>query len=189
MIPIKRILCPVDFSDFSARAYEYAASVAQHYHARLFLQHVVERWNYPCADFVTTYEQYEDFCRNLYHVGEQRLREFACRHAREGWNPECVTHEGMAADCILSFAEREHVNLIVMGTHGLRGADRIMLGSATETVLRKARCPVLALKDDPRKPLTVPHTSRDIWLHEILCCIDFSEPSRDALEYALSLAT
>ncbi len=186
--PIKRILCPIDFSDFSGRAYEYAASLAQRYDARLFVQHVVERWRYPCADFVTTFDQYESFCKNLYRLGEQRLREFVRERGREGWCPDCVTQEGIADECILSFAQQEDVSLIVIGTHGIRGADRIVLGSVTETVLRKAHCPVLAVHDEPRKPLAVPHAASEIELHEILCCIDFSEQSKDGLEYALSLA-
>ena len=180
--PIKRILCPIDFSDFSARAYEYAASLAQRYDAKLFVQHVVERWRYPCADFATTFDQYDSFCKNLYRLGEQRLREFVRARGREGWCPDCVTHEGIADECILSFAQQEDVDLIVIGTHGIRGADRIVLGSVTETVLRKARCPVLAVHDEPRKPLAVPHAAREIELHEILCCIDFSEQSKDGLQ-------
>ncbi|MGB9029895.1 MAG: universal stress protein [Acidobacteriaceae bacterium] len=186
--PVKRILCPIDFSDFSGRAYKYAASLAQRYGAKLFVQHVVEDWRYPCANFVTSFEQYDAFCKCLFHQGRERLQEFARDHAREGWRPECVTYAGTAADCILSFAEREDVSLIVMGTHGFRGADRIMLGSVTEAVLRKASCPVLVVHNEPQKPLAVPRGPDEVQLHQILCCMDFSPFANDACEYALSLA-
>jgi nucleotide-binding universal stress UspA family protein len=48
---VRRILCPTDFSEFSDMAFRYALSLAQHYRAKLFVQHVVELWRHPEADF------------------------------------------------------------------------------------------------------------------------------------------
>ncbi len=92
----------------------------------------------------------------------------------------------MASDCILSFAQHESVNLIVMGTHGAHGFERLTLGSVTEAVLRKAHCPVLAVHG----PLTAQATEQDpLDLREVVFCTDFSEDSNTACDYALSLAT
>jgi Universal stress protein family len=52
MLEIKLILCPIDFSEFSIRAYHYALSLAQHYRAELVAQHIVELWRYPFFDYV-----------------------------------------------------------------------------------------------------------------------------------------
>ena len=48
---LKSILCPIDFSDFSAAAYQHALSLAEYYKARLVALHVVELWKYPFADY------------------------------------------------------------------------------------------------------------------------------------------
>jgi nucleotide-binding universal stress UspA family protein len=55
--------------------------------------------------------------------------------------------QGTAPDVILSFAQAQKSDLIVMGTHGLRGFDRLMLGSATDRVMRRSPCPVMAVRE------------------------------------------
>jgi len=104
-INIERILCPVDFSEFSIGAYRYASSLAQQYGAGFFVQHVVELWRYPYASFVATADVYTQFCRRLLTEGEEELRNFLKSHEQNGIYPECVIRVGMAADCILSLAD------------------------------------------------------------------------------------
>lgn len=70
-----------------------------------------------------------------------------------------------------------------MGTHGLSGFERLLLGSVTEKVLRKAPCPVLTV---PR--LATAGAAPSVTFKTIVCAVDFSEASRRALDYALSLA-
>jgi nucleotide-binding universal stress UspA family protein len=81
-------------------------------------------------------------------------------------------------------AERLHADLIVLGTHGGSGFDRLLLGSTAEKVLRKAACPVLTVP--PRTP-DVPATATVPFTH-IVCATDFSETSKATVDYALSLA-
>lgn len=183
-VMIQHILCPVDFSEFSEAAYQYASSLAQHYRAKLVVQHVVEIWRHTSTSFSATANLYDRYCQEMLSEGEERLREFVKTTARPESVPECVARQGgFASDCILSFANDQAVDLIVMGTHGRRGFDRFMLGSVTERVLREAHCPVLAVhkltrKLDPAEPFD---------LRRVLFCTDFSEDSNRALEYALSL--
>ena len=184
---IKQILCPVDFSEPSARAYDSAQSLARYYQAKLFLQHVV--------DFVLpSYAYYADaiYVKELFQTirddARKQLQEFAKSHTRTGVHPECLVHEGGVTDSILSFAAAQNVDLIVMGTHGRKGVDRATLGSAAEKVLRKARCPVLVSRK-PGYAVVVPDGAQDsIELRRIIFCTDFSDPARRALEYALSVA-
>jgi nucleotide-binding universal stress UspA family protein len=89
---------------------------------------------------------------------------------------------------ILAFAEAKAVNLIVMGTHGLRGLDHLTLGSVTEKVLRKAPCPVLAVRKPAHDLVTSGEGPDLIQLHRILYCTDFSDSSEQAWDYAVSLA-
>lgn len=186
-INIERILCPVDFSEFSIGAYRYASSLAQQYGARLFVQHVVELWRYPYASFVATADVYSQFCQRLLTEGEEELRNFLKSHEQNGIYPECVIRVGMAADCILSLADEQTTSLIVMGTHGRRGFDRLMLGSVTEKVLRNAHCPVLAVRTPSRNFIASATAQDAIKLRRILFCTDFSDYSNRALDYALSL--
>ncbi len=186
---IKLILCPIDFSEFSIRAYHYALSVAEHYQARLVAQHIVEFSRYPYAEYVASTGDYAAFCRGLRDGGKQKLHEFVKAHAYGEIQPELVVHDGAAPDCILSFAQERKTDLIVMGTHGRRGFDRLVLGSVTNRVLRRAPCPVLAISNLPSESTIegrgVQHVHH---LNRILFCTDFSENSEQALSYAVSAA-
>jgi nucleotide-binding universal stress UspA family protein len=182
---IERILCPTDFSECSAKAYDYAHSLARHYGAKLFVQHVTEQFVAPYHGYIPQ-NQIEEL--NAYESAEaqKKFRELAAS-AKNGLDQEFVFQRwGPAADFILSFAEEQRIDLIVMGTHGRRGLDRLIIGSVLERVLRKARSPILAVRSPhPDVPKSKEH---DVDIRRILFCTDFSEDSPRALEYALSLA-
>ncbi len=188
MLKIKLILCPIDFSEFSVRAYHYALSLAEHYQAKLVVQHVVEIWRYPSVSFATSLKIHDDFCGMLRERGQEQLLEFVKKHTGDRIQPEPVIYQGMAPDSILSFAETQKADMIVMGSHGRRGYDRLMLGSVTDRVMRRAPCPVLAVchsQEDPASASKEPghvHT-----FGRILFCSDFSEDSKRALNYAISM--
>lgn len=186
MIKINNILCPVDFSEFSEKAFDYACSLARRYEARLYLQHVID----PLTDY---YGQVPSGVAQQYYKesrekSEDELRKLTGRGTFNGFRPEFVIEVGSPAQSILQFSERQPTDLIVMGTHGFKGVDRWMMGSVTEKVLRKARCPVLAV----RKPLhdfVAPKQKNDcVQLHKILLATDFSDTGQRAFAYALSLA-
>ena len=80
------------------------------------------------------------------------------------------------------------MNLIVMGTHGLRGIERLMLGSVTERVLRRARCPVLAVRKPAHHVISSVQDPEPVHLRKMLLCTDFSDHSHRASEYAVSMA-
>jgi nucleotide-binding universal stress UspA family protein len=188
MLKISRILCPIDFSEFSVLAYDYAQSLAWHYRASLLLEHVTESVP-PMYPYYAFPNAYVEISQQLRAHGEQQLQEFAKTHIRHGVQPECSVHEGAAANVILDLTEAQAVSLIVMGTHGLRGIERAMLGSVTDKVLRKAHCPVLAVRKPVHDLATQAGVPDVIRLQRILCCTDFSDQSEQALEYAVSLAT
>jgi nucleotide-binding universal stress UspA family protein len=184
---IESILCPIDFSDFSVSAYEYAQSLAWHFKATLFLQHVL--YSLKPADFWNIYpDSYREICRKRLADVEQQLQEFSTRHRRNEIRPKRVAQDGSVTDLILSFAEAQAVNLIVMGTHGLRGLDRLMLGSVTERVLRRARCPVLAVRKPAHHVIGPQHDPEPVHLRKIILCMDFSDHAHRASKYALSIA-
>ena len=186
----KSILCPIDFSEFSVKAYDYAQSLAWHYKAALLVQHV--RYSFP-AFYIDA--SYKEIRRKLRTDTLQKLREFAKRLTRTKVQPQCVVHEGcrlsessLYSDRILSFAKAQAVNLIVMGTHGLGGVDRLMLGSVTEKVLRKARCPVLVVRKPAHDFVSPGEKADPINIKKIVLCMDFSKHAQHALSHAFSIA-
>jgi len=184
---LKSILCPIDFSDFSAAAYQYSLSLAEYYHSKLVALHIIEIWKYPFADYAAQEGDFANFSRAVNEGGELRLQEFVRKHSSKRIQPDVVVRQGSASDCILSFAEKNNVDGIVMGTHGRRGFDRLVLGSTTDRVVRRAACPVLVVSNPSHNLMTTGPDGRHR-LSRILYCTDFSNNSERARGYALSLA-
>jgi nucleotide-binding universal stress UspA family protein len=187
MPQIERILCPIDFSDPSVTAFHYAQSLAWHYKATLFLQHVIDSLT-PCYPYYAFPDAYTEVCQRLLGGAEEQLEEFAKTHHRGAVQLQCEVQDGVVTDLILSLAEARAVNLIVMGTHGLRGIDHLVLGSVTEKVLRKAPCPVLAVRKPAHGLATQAGGPDLIQLQRILCCTDSPDQSDLAWDHAVSIA-
>ena len=186
-LEIKLILCPIDFSEFSVSAFQHALSVAGHYEAKLVAQHIVELWRHPAAEFVASAGLYEEYSQALCEGGKKQLEEFVENHTHDDIQPELVVQVGVAADSILSFAQLQKADVIVMGTHGRRGFDRLMLGSVTDRVMRGAPCPVLATSRPTHDSVAAGKEQGHVHhLSRILFCADFSENSGRALKYAIS---
>lgn len=187
MLRIEKILCPVDFSEYSIKAYDYAQSLAQHYGAKLLLQHVVQPMTsaYPYYAFPDALN--EVFWNLETRAGEQ-LSEFVAQRKSDGFKTERFVHKGTVPDCILAFAGSQETDLIVMGTHGRHGFDHLTMGSVTEKVLRKAHCPVLVVRKTSHDFVSPGDAAEPVRLKKILYCTDFSDYSSRALTYALSLA-
>ena len=149
-------------------------------------QHVVELWRHPSASFAASAGLYEEFCQALHESGKKQLQEFAKNHTHDEIQPELVVHQGVAPDSILSFAQGQKTDLIVMGTHGRRGFDRLMLGSTTDRVMRRAPCSVLAISK-PHDSMAEGEERHHLHhLSRILFCAGFSENSERALNHAIS---
>lgn len=184
MIEMRRILCPVDFSSFSRRALDHAVAIARWYRSTVTVLHV----STPVA--VATVAPAPGVFEPLALAGldrEQVLRDMKGLIEDEsapGVPIDSLVREGNAAAEILEQAAAMQADLIVMGTHGRTGFERLLLGSVTEKVLRKARCPVLTV---PRHTVdAVP--AAPVVFKQILCPIDFSNCSMYALKYGVSLA-
>lgn len=190
MIEIKSILCPVDFSDFSRHALAHAVVIARWYEATLTVLHAYAGGPPPVL-----------FSSNLGPVPVQPipapapphemreamladLKRFAESVSAAGAEMRFEARPGGAVRAILDEAKAVSADFIVLGTHGRGGLDRLVLGSVTEKVLRKASCPVLTVPP----PVSAPSADALTLFKRILCPIDFSEPSITALSYGVSLA-
>ena len=187
MVPIQRILCPIDFSASSALAFDYAQSAAWHYSATVWLQHVVESLR-PYLPYNYFPDAYDEICRTLRAEAVKQLQGFAKSRNSRGVPVQCTVQDGNIADLILDVAEDRAVDLIVLGTHGLRGTDHLALGSVTEKVLRKARCLVLAVREAAYGGSDSTGAPGFVEAHRVICCTDFSETSEQVLDKAISVA-
>ncbi|HSL24078.1 MAG TPA: universal stress protein [Vicinamibacterales bacterium] len=182
MVTINRILCPVDFSGHSRVALDYATALARWYEAELVVLHAYAVAMVPAT--IGAFPAATAVGMPLTRAElEQDLNRFAHPVIAAGVKTTTLVTMGSAARSILETAEHVPANLIVMGTHGASGFERLMLGSVTEKVLRKARCPVLVVTRHADAPSGAPTLFR-----RILCAVDFSSCSTKAIWYALSLA-
>ena len=141
-VTLERILVPVDFSDRSLDALEYAVVVAQQAKASLMLLHVLEPVSYG-LDFTLSHIRTREQVRESW---TKRLEELASSHQHSHVPVESQLRGGLPTDSILDSAQTLPCDLIVMGTHGRRGISHTISGSVAEAVLRRARCPVIAVR-------------------------------------------
>ncbi|HXT31443.1 MAG TPA: universal stress protein [Vicinamibacterales bacterium] len=183
MIEIRRILCPIDFSECSRRALDHAVAIARWYKASVTAVHVdaaIEIAGYGPAPMLGVPAIWTIADRSALAAD---LKRFVNADAASGVTVETVLREGAAAQEILRHATALSADLITMGTHGASGFERLLLGSVTEKVLRKAACPVLTVP-----PVSSAASAAPVRFKQIVCAVDFSDCSLDALKYALSLA-
>jgi nucleotide-binding universal stress UspA family protein len=134
MCTIKRILVPVDFSDTSARVLEFGRLLADACGASLHLLHVI----HPLNDSQTLGQKRQSALGRL-----DSLLDRADREARQA-TTSCEV--GTPANAIVSYADENAIDLIVMGTHWHGAAPQMVTGSIAEAVLGLASCAVLAVK-------------------------------------------
>jgi nucleotide-binding universal stress UspA family protein len=178
MIDVTRILCPVDLSDISRHALDHAVALARWYEAQLTVLYVSPPPPLPMpvtgfGDVPVLPPVQPDVVADDVHRFCGPLPDL------DGGPPTIVLKEGDPARAILQQAE--HADLLVMGTHGRGGFERLFLGSVTEKVIRTTHVPVLTVPPPVERPEAVAYKT-------ILCPVEFSSPSIRALEYALSLA-
>ncbi len=135
---IKLILVPLDLSEASLVGLEYAAGLAELFHAELLLLFVVEPLYYA-GDLGLLLEEQRRF-------GHEELGRIGERLTRRGVPHRSMILNGTPYAVIADEADRQHADLIVMATHGRTGLSHLFLGSVAEKVVRLARVPVLTVR-------------------------------------------
>lgn len=150
-----KILLPVDFSEAAIEALWYAKRLAQAFHTKLALLHVVEP-----AEYAPMYCSPDELFRlksQAKESAEAKLLKLARSSSREGdqftGHIDIIVSEGNAADQILRAAWSISADLIVIPAHGRTGAKHLLPGNTAEKVMRNAPCPVLLIRE---KATTVP---------------------------------
>lgn len=183
MLPFRQILIAADYSENSREAFHVACSLARPNSTRMVILHALAP-KFNAEDTVYSTQQTVRFK----HI-EPDICDY--EHDREklriGYTPDRPlevayrTREGMPADAILQEAAETGSDLIVMGTHGRTGLQRLITGSVAEEVLRRAQSPVLAV----RQAIEVGTANSD---EVVIHPTDFSECSKAALQTARELA-
>ncbi|WP_224268602.1 universal stress protein [Haloprofundus salinisoli] len=143
-----RILVPTDGSDGVERAVGHAVELAEAHGATIHAIYVVNTASYAGLPMESSWDGIDEMLRADAEVAVEEVRRIA---AERGVPVEAAVVDGSPSREIVSYAEREGCDLIVMGTHGRGGIDRLLLGSVAEKVVRGSNVPVLTVHvaDEP----------------------------------------
>lgn len=175
-IAISKIVLATDFSAQSQNALKCAISLAKRYESNLFLVHAISE-----EALLTAEEVWPALVDTAQRNAEKSMARLEQDKDLRSLPHEVVMQAGETWAVLSRLVSDQTIDLIVMGTHGSGGIDKLMLGSTAEKVVRHATCPVLTV--GPRvRLLSLERFS------SILYATDFSSGSLRALNYALSLA-
>lgn len=140
---IKKILIPTDGSDYSVRAAEVGISIAKMLDAQIIVVYVIDE---VVLNQIYKADERETVAEELKQDGKQYIKYVLSLAAKEGVKDGSVLAQGSPFEQIVHLAKDLNVDLIVMGTYGRRGAERILIGSVAERVIEYSICPVLVVK-------------------------------------------
>ncbi len=182
MLKFKNILFPTDFSRCADQALTHAVYLAEKYQATLHLIHAVTLFKDQPGLLNNVFSETEKMIRTIEDKAELELDSAAQNLANN--DMKIITSQIRAisaAPAILDYASQNDIDLIVMGTHGRRGIEHMLLGSVAEEVVRVADCPVFTIREAKEViPISL--------FKKILVPIDFSDHCRKALLYAKDIA-
>lgn len=136
---LKEILVPVDFTECTEKALAYAVPLARQFGATVTLLHVLEHAFVPATEFgmLVDVDVSKDVLRELEQIRDRVAQQVKCR---------LLMRQGGAELEIINAAKEMECDLIILGTHGRTGLDRLLLGSTAEKVVRKAGCPIFVVR-------------------------------------------
>lgn len=139
----KKILIATDGSEYTKNSIEYGIDLAKNTQAKLHVIYVIDTAAFASIPMDAAWESMYEL---LKQEGDEATRYVAEKAEVEGLEVEKLTVEGHPAEEIIKYAEKNSMNLIVMGTLGKSGLDRFLLGSVAEKVVRASKIPVLVVR-------------------------------------------
>jgi nucleotide-binding universal stress UspA family protein len=144
MAKIKKILCAVDLSEISAQVADYAKTFAKAFDAKVMVIYVAPSLT-QYVGFHVPPSSIESFVGEIVSGAEKSMDTFIQEHFADV-DAEGYVANGYAGEEIIKYANEQQVDLIIMGTHGRRGIDRVLFGSVAEKIVKAAKMPVLTLR-------------------------------------------
>jgi nucleotide-binding universal stress UspA family protein len=175
------VLMATDLSPTSVKPLHHALAIARRYGAKLYVVHVVS----PAAYLMAGPEALELAYQGASDEAQQLQRDLLDDGSLNGLDHTFIIRSGLVWKELQAIILQKQVDLVVVGTHGRRGIEKVLLGSIAEQVFRDATCPVLTVG-----PYSYQESHVD-WKGEIrtyLYATDFGEASLRALPQAVSLA-
>lgn len=143
---IDRILFPTDFSEGSKITAQYAADLATKYAARVYIMHII----YDVARDSGLYGSrlnFESIYDDVRKSAQAELDRRVEKSFKDIAQVETVLKVGVPFEDIITFSQEADIDLIVIGSHGRKGIDRVLFGSTVQRVLRRAKCAVLTVRE------------------------------------------
>ena len=174
----RHLLCPIDFSDASRKALAWSSRFSSEIGARLTVLHVIDTTLLSVGNLVAAPDVFTELRRRAEEGFAPLKNDPGLKHA------SFETVEGVPEDVIVKAASERASDLVVMGTHGISGFERLFLGSVTEKVLHRCRVPLLTLSpsvDEKR-------TSQSQGTRSVLMAVDLGPESQAVVRHGLGLA-
>jgi nucleotide-binding universal stress UspA family protein len=182
MFNIKKILVPIDFSETSLTALDHAVYIAKLNTADITLINVVEStYSYaPSTDYTAlSFTNLESYEKSVVKQSKEHLIKLAQKiKKKEGVNIISIVTTGWVKEEILDTAESTKADIIIMGTHGVKGFREFITGSNTFRVVNEAKCPVLSVRKNTEQP----------GFKNILLPFRDKPHSREKVDYAIKMA-
>jgi nucleotide-binding universal stress UspA family protein len=141
---VDRILVPVDFSENSNKIVQYGSFVAKQFEAEIHLLFVAQIFQ-DYSEFFVPHMPVIQFEEDLIASAEKRMTSFVEENLGKDFPGSAKVQAGDAAEVILEYAEEKNIDMIVMGTHGYKGLEKVLFGSVAEKVVKMSNCPVLTV--------------------------------------------
>ncbi|HSF17955.1 MAG TPA: universal stress protein [Vicinamibacteria bacterium] len=170
----RRLLCPVDFSDISRRALEWTLSLSKELEASVTLLHIIDSRMTSAGNLVNI----PDILRELRQRADEMLHEWQRELDLSG--VEIEIREGVPDQVVVNATRETPVQLLVMGTHGFGGFQRLLLGSVTEKVLHRVRVPLMTISQASAEPPERPT--------RVVMAVDLGAESSEVVRHGLFLA-
>ncbi len=140
MKEVQKILVPVDYSDNSKKILEAAVFWAAKCEAQLHVLYVVQSFD-DYSGFFVPHTPIAKFEEEIVQSAEQKMESFNAEH--QGVSASVLS--GDVAEEIVGYASQHGFDLIIMGTHGYKGLEKILFGSVADKVVKSAQCPVMTI--------------------------------------------
>ncbi len=144
MIEVKKILFPIDFFENSPKILPYVKFMAEKMGAKIELIHVV-RGAGDYAGFELGIAWYSSLKEDLIGGAEKAMSRFVDEYMSDIKDVKTIVEVGDIAEKIIDYANKNGIDMIIMGTHGRKGLEQIMFGSVATGVVRDATCPVITI--------------------------------------------
>jgi nucleotide-binding universal stress UspA family protein len=174
--PNKSILAATDFSEYSKVALDICLGVSRCMKTKLYVLHSIEKFPHGSRHLSSSTTP-EDIKQKLEESAIDKVKAMIPEEIMEKGGIVPLVRFGKPFNEILQTAKEKNVDLLVIGTHGRAGVDRVILGSVAERIVRKAPCPVMVIKG-----------RKYVGFKRIIVPVDLSDCSRNALEYAIATA-